>query len=83
MCSSDLNAAMEGMQAAVVPIIFSAAIQLVKGSMPYPPCVLLVLLSTAAYLFTDINPIFMVLLGVVLGLIIGSFYERRQGSGTA
>ena len=73
-----INAAMEGMQAAVVPIIFSAAVNLVNGSMPYPPCVLLLILSVAAYLFTDINPILLVLLGVVLGLVIGSFYERRQ-----
>ena len=73
-----VSAAMEGMQAAVVPIIFSAAINLVKGSMPYPPCVLLMILAAAAYLFTDINPILMVLLGVVLGLVIGSYYERRS-----
>ena len=73
-----VNAAMEGMQAAVVPIIFSAAINLVKGSMPYPPCVLLMILAAAAYLFTDINPIILVILGVVLGLVIGSYYERRS-----
>ena len=73
-----INAAMEGMQAAVVPIIYSAAVNLVKGSLPYPPCVLLLILSVAAYLFTGISPIVMVLLGVVLGLVIGSFYERRQ-----
>ena len=73
-----VNAAMEGMQAAVVPIIFGAAVNLVKGSMPYPPCVLLMLISVAAYLFTGINPIFMVILGVVLGLVIGSWYERRN-----
>lgn len=76
--NSWVNAAMEGMQSAVVPIIFSAAINLVKGSMPYPPCVLLLFLSVAAYLFLDISPILMVLAGVVLGLVIGSFYERRQ-----
>ena len=73
-----VNAAMVGMQAAVVPIIFSAAINLVKGSMPYPPCVLLMILAAAAYLFTDINPIILVILGVVLGLVIGSYYERRS-----
>ena len=73
-----VNAAMEGMQAAVVPIIFSAAINLVKGSIPYPPCVLLLLISVAAYLFTGISPILLVLLGVVLGLIIGSWYEWRE-----
>ena len=73
-----VNAAMEGMQAAVVPIIFGAAVNLVNGSMPYPPCVLLMMISVAAYLFTGINPIFMVILGVVLGLVIGSYYERRK-----
>ena len=73
-----VNAAMEGMQAAVVPIIFCAAVNLVKGSLPYPPCVLLLLISVAGYLFTDINPIFMVILGVLLGLVIGSYYERRS-----
>lgn len=77
------SAAMEGMQAAVVPIIFSAAINLVKGSMPYPPCVLLLLISVAAYLFTDLNPILLVILGVVLGLVIGSYYERRKRNGAA
>lgn len=73
-----VNAAMEGMQAAVVPIILGAAVHLVKGSVPYPPCVVLLLISAAAYLFTDINPIIMVILGVVLGLVIGSWYERRH-----
>ena len=73
-----VNAAMEGMQAAVVPIIFGAAVNLVRGSMPYPPCVLLMLISVAAYLFTGINPIILVILGVVLGLLIGSYYERRN-----
>ena len=78
-----VSAAMEGMQAAVVPIIFSAAINLVKGSMPYPPCVLLLLISVAAYLFTDLNSILLVILGVVLGLVIGSYYERRKRNGAA
>lgn len=73
-----VNAVMEGMQAAVVPIIFGAAVNLVNGSMPYPPCVLLMLISVAAYLFTGINPIILVILGVVLGLVIGSYYERRN-----
>ena len=74
-----VSAAMSGMQAAVVPIIFSAAINLVHGSMPYPPCVVLMILSIAAYLFTDINPILLVILGVFAGLILGSCYERRGG----
>ena len=78
-----VSAAMEGMQAAVVPIIFSAAVNLAKGSVPYPPCVLILLVSVGLYLFTDINPIFLVLMGVVSGLAIGSIYERRKTDGIA
>ena len=72
-----VSAAMSGMQAAVVPIIFSAAINLVHGSMPYPPCLVLMALSVAAYLFTSINPIVLVIVGVFAGLALGSCYEKR------
>ena len=72
-------AAMEGMQAAVVPIIASAAINLAKGSVKYPPCLLVLLLSVGLYLFTQVNAIFLVLMGVAAGLLIGEFYERREG----
>ena len=78
-----VSAAMEGMQAAVVPIIFSAAVNLAKGSFSYPPCVLVLLISAGLYLFTDVNPIILVLLGVAVGLVIGSLYERRGGNGIA
>ena len=78
-----VNAAMSGMQAAVVPIILSAAINLVHGSMPYPPCVVLMVASVAVYLFTDINPILMVIFGVAAGLILGSYYERRKSDDLA
>lgn len=72
-----INAAMLGMQAAVVPIIANAAKNLVKGSLTYPPCVLMVLFSTAAYLFTDWNPVFLVLLGGLFGLLITGYYEKK------
>ncbi|MGM9659550.1 MAG: chromate transporter [Faecousia sp.] len=78
-----VSAAMEGMQAAVVPIIFSAAVNLAKGSVPYSPCVLILLVSVGLYLFTDINPIFLVLMGVASGLVIGSIYGRRKTDGIA
>lgn len=78
-----VSAAMEGMQAAVVPIIFSAAVNLAKGSFSYPPCVLVLLISAGLYLFTDVNPIILVLMGVAVGLVIGSLYERRGGNGIA
>ena len=73
-----VNAAMLGMQAAVVPIIASAARNMIKGSVPYPPCVLVIAASTALYLFADINPVLLVLMGVVCGLLIGGYYERKE-----
>lgn len=54
-----VNAAMMGMQAAVVPIIANAARGLAQGSVTCPPCVVVVLLSTVLYLFTDVNPVFL------------------------
>lgn len=73
-----VNAAMMGMQAAVVPIIANAARALAKGSVTYPPCVVVVLLSTTLYLLADINPVFLVLMGGIMGLLISSYYERRR-----
>lgn len=73
-------AAMSGMQAAVVPIIVSAAVGLVKGSVKYPPCVLVVLLCFGLYLFLDINAIFLVVIGIAAGFLIGEYYERRGNS---
>lgn len=72
-----INAAMLGMQAAVVPIIGNAAKNLVKGSMTYPPCMLMVLLSAAAYLITDWSPVFLILLGGLFGLLITGYYEKK------
>lgn len=72
-----MNAAMLGMQAAVVPIIGNAAKNLVKGSLSYPPCVLMVLLSTAAYLFTNWSPVILILLGGLFGLFITGHYEKK------
>lgn len=76
-----VNAAMQGMQAAVVPIIENAAVNLVKGSVKYPPCVLVVLLSAGLYLFVDINPVFLVVIGIFAGLLIGGYYERKEEKG--
>ena len=73
-----VNAAMMGMQAAVVPIIANAAKNLIKGSAKYPPCVLVIGASMALYLFVEINPVFLVLGGVLSGLLIGGYYERKE-----
>lgn len=70
-------AVMQGMQAAVVPIIASAAIGLAKGSTKYPPCLLVILLCLGLYLFTSISAVFLVMIGIVSGLLIGEYYERK------
>lgn len=74
-------AIMSGMQAAVVPIIASAAIGLAKGSVKYPPCALVVLLCFCLYLFLDINAIFLVAIGIPAGFLIGEYYERKGAPG--
>lgn len=73
-----VNAAMLGMQAAVVPIIANAARNLIKGSVKYPPCVIVVAVSVALYLFVEINPVFLVVMGIFAGLAIGGYYERKE-----
>lgn len=74
-------AAMEGMQAAVVPIIASAALGLAKGSIKYPPCLLVIAGCLGVYLFADVSPIFLVLTGIVSGLAIGGYYEKKEADG--
>ncbi len=73
-----VHAAMSGMQAAVVPIILCAALGLAKGSVKYPPCLLVVVACLGIYLFTSVNPVLLVVLGVVSGLVISGIYERRE-----
>lgn len=71
-------AAMEGMQAAVVPIILGAAVGLAKGSVQYPPCYAIIAVCLALYLFTSLNPIVLVLIGMVSGLIVGAAYAGKE-----
>ncbi len=73
-------AVMSGMQAAVVPIIGSAAMNLAKGSYKYPPCILVTALCFILYMFTDINAAILVLIGVASGFVIGDHYEKKGGS---
>jgi len=72
-----VNAIMQGMQAAVVPIIGSAAVGLIRGSVKYSPCVLVIALCFGLYQFWNVNPIFLVLIGVAAGFLIGGYYERK------
>lgn len=76
-----VTAAMEGMQAAVVPIIAGAALGMVKGSIKYSPCVIVVLASFALYIFFQVSAVYLVLMGVAAGLLIGEYYERKEAGG--
>lgn len=76
-----VTAAMEGMQAAVVPIIAGAALGMVKGSVKYSPCVIVVLASFALYIFFQVSAVYLVLMGVAAGLLIGEYYERKGADG--
>ena len=72
-------AAMEGMQAAVVPIIVSAAVGMIRGSFKVPPCVVVTAVSFALYVLLDVSAVVLVLLGLISGLLMGELYERREG----
>ncbi len=74
-------AVMEGMQAAVVPIIAGAAINMARGSVKYPPCLAVVGVCFALYLFTDVNAFVLVLVGIAAGLVMGEYYERKEAGG--
>ena len=73
-----VTAAMGGMQAAVVPIIASAALGMVKGSIKYSPCIVVLLVSFGLYLFFQVNAVYLVLIGIGAGLLLGEYYERKE-----
>ena len=71
-------AAMSGVRAAIVPIILSAALGMVKGSFKFPPCVAVLLVTLALYLFWSLNCVYLILIGAVCGILLCEFYERRE-----
>lgn len=75
-------AAMSGIRAAIVPIIISAAVNMIHGAFRFPPCYLIALLTFSLYLFWGVSCVWLVLIGVAAGLLISEFYERR-GKGNA
>ena len=72
-------AAMEGMQAAVVPIIGSAALGLRKAALSDRSSYVILLLGFVLYLFLGVNCIIIVLLGALLGFLLCTWRERRKG----
>lgn len=69
--------AMTGMQAAVVPVVASAAQGLVKGSLKFPPCIAVTLVCFLMYALLDVNIVILILFGIISGLLMGEYYERK------
>lgn len=70
-------AAMNGIRAAVVPIMFSAMLGLVRGAFRYRPCVIVAALSLVLYLFFHVSCIWLVVLGGLCGLLLSELKERK------
>lgn len=74
-----ISSALEGIRAAIVPIIASAVYGMSKGSFSYPPCFGVLVLTLFLYLFFHMNCVYLVIIGGIFGIIISEYYERRKG----
>ena len=54
---------------------------MVKGSVKYSPCALVVLASFVLYIFFQVNAVYLVIMGVAAGLLIGEYYARKEAGG--
>ncbi|MBE6564606.1 MAG: chromate transporter [Ruminococcaceae bacterium] len=75
--SKPVAAAMNGIRAAVIPIILSAALPLIKGNVNSAFGVVLVLLGFALYLFAGMNCVWIVLIGAVCGVLYRLYAVKR------
>lgn len=75
-------AALQGIRAAVVPIILSAALALLKGAFRYPICYAVLALSFLLYSFVGLNCFLIIVIGMLCGLLI-SWYYFKQKAGEA
>lgn len=73
-------AGMEGVQAAVVPIIASAALGLVKGSIKNWFCIFVLFAAIILYVVFHVSVVCLVLFGIAAGLIFGEFHERKEAA---
>ena len=72
-------AAMSGIRCAVVPIIITAAFNMVKGAFKFPPCYFITFICVILYLIFNVNCVYLVILGGVSGFILSEVYERKGG----
>ena len=69
---------LNGVRAAVVPIILSAAIKLSKGAFPEKICYALCIGGCVLNLVFGVNCVVVILLGVAAGLMIGKWKEAAK-----
>lgn len=74
-----VSAGMQGVQAAVVPIIAAAAMGLVKGSIKNWFSVAVLAAAVILYLVFNVTVVWLVIFGLVCGLVYGELNERKGG----
>ena len=57
--------------------IASAAVNMVKGAFRFPPCFVLAAAAFALYLFFNVSCVMLVVMGIIGGLLISEYYERK------
>lgn len=74
-----VSAGMQAVQAAVVPIIAAAAMGLVKGSIKNWFSVVVLIAAVILYLVFNVTVVWLVIFGLVCGLVYGELNERKGG----
>ena len=75
--------AMTGVRAAVVPIMASAILGLVRGAFPMRICYAVAAAALGLYIFLHVNCVWLVAGGAAAGLIISRFWKGGRGDGAA
>ena len=70
--------AMTGVRAAIVPIIASAAVNMVKGAFRFPPCFLVAFAALPLYLFLNVSCVALVAMGMIGGILICDIMRREM-----
>lgn len=76
-----VNAAMTGIRAAVVPIVLSTLLGMLKSAFTVPPCVVVAGICAVLFFCFNVSCVWLVVLGAVFGILISGYYERRNESG--
>lgn len=77
--NAGIMSAMNGIRAAVVPIMASAVLNLLNGAFPHKPCYVVAVLAFCLYLFFGVSCVWLVILGAVAGLALSCYYEHKGG----